>query len=646
MIHLNRFAKSSLVCSPQVLQNIILSRIRLKRKNLNSDENILCQLSIHSITEMTSKATAMDDFDTNFNKLSKVLDGNNGHLLKHLQLLHDECKNILSFAHEYDFDENTPNNGYRTFVKLIAIYFDKLAASYEGRSSRKRIQRQKELGFLAELFAGHLSVLQVLRHKKTGLDASDWGQDNSIDQQVHQKLLSITTEQLEVLYNKFTRGFWLPKGLRRFMCRIYSPLMILMIFPFKMTFKNMFNGEIGKKIYADFALNASAADVKNFWAAGDSSTMKIIARNGRGTCKTMKFVRQKEWALDKEGKLIRNQPEEVNVEEIDNKNNNTRQNKKTVHDTSLDKKDPTTYVKVLYIHYGRKGQSPSDSIVFHSHGGGFLATTPDMHTNHLRKLSKKLRVPVLSVYYRLAPEYPYPAALQDILDAYLYLVSENDRLQSLLGFLPQNIVLIGDSAGGNLSVALTLVLNDIRKQCESIKMPTSLSIQYPGSNLFPGSCSASRSLSMFDNLVEFGMLYSVFVAYVGETIDCENKASITTGVKPWYRQGSEVVDKIISKYENKVSDPYFNILCSTHYEDLKDIKLFIQASELDPHLDDAVQIAKKWKGFVKLDVIPDVNHGFLAFQDFSVEAKRGAAVTAKRTGQGLGIIKMDHEETL
>ena len=174
-------------------------------------------------------------------------------------------------------------------------------------------------------------------------------------------------------------------------------------------------------------------------------------------------------------------------------------------------------------------------------------------------------------------------------------------------------------------------------------MPQSLCIQYPCSNPFIGYTSPSRTLSVFDNLLSFGACHGGIIGYVGETIDYDNKASVTTGVKPWYRRGNDVVDQIISKHKNKLSDPYFNIVCSNHYDDLKDIKLFIQASEFDPLIDDSIQIAKKWKGFVKLDVIPDVNHGFLSLQDFSPEAKRGSKLSRKRIGQGLGIIKMDDE---
>ena len=69
----------------------------------------------------------------------------------------------------------------------------------------------------------------------------------------------------------------------------------------------------------------------------------------------------------------------------------------------------------------------------------------------------------MSVDYSLSPEAPYPEALQEVLDCYLWLVSGDPEVESAIGFHPKKIAICGDSAGGNLCMALVLALNDIRQ---------------------------------------------------------------------------------------------------------------------------------------------------------------------------------------
>jgi acetyl esterase/lipase len=353
--------------------------------------------------------------------------------------------------------------------------------------------------------------------------------------------------------------------------------------------------------------------MKKLWSGSDGKFMTYLMALkylGRGNSKELYFARQTVWSLGKDGKLVHR-----------------------VGETSSNQ-ESSPFVKVLYIHYGKKSESPKDSVVFHCHGGGFISMTPKGHEGYLRQWSKHFNVPVISVFYRLAPEDPYPAALQDLLDAYFFLTSQGAEV--ILGFRPKNIVIAGDSAGGNLATALTIVLNDVKKRDETLLMPRSVCIQYPVANPYI-SVTASRTLSVLDNLLTLGARYAVSAGYVGETFDFEHRATISTGIKPWYRREEETINGIFEKHRQKLADPYFNVLSFNSYEELKDIKLYVQASEFDPLLDDSIDLCRRWKGFVQLDVIPDVNHGFLAFQGFCPEARSASQVTLKRIGEGLGV---------
>jgi hormone-sensitive lipase len=94
------------------------------------------------------------------------------------------------------------------------------------------------------------------------------------------------------------------------------------------------------------------------------------------------------------------------------------------------------------------------------------------HENYLRKWSKALGVPIISIDYRLAPEHPYPLPLDDVWQAYNWIIKHaSDELAMEI----DKIILVGDSAGGNLVLGLTylLILHNRR-------LPDSIFLAYPG----------------------------------------------------------------------------------------------------------------------------------------------------------------------
>ena len=94
----------------------------------------------------------------------------------------------------------------------------------------------------------------------------------------------------------------------------------------------------------------------------------------------------------------------------------------------------------------------TDGVILYLHGGGFVAGNLDYALGFGSVLAVKCGIKVFTVEYRLAPEHPYPAALDDAMEAYGYLLSS--------GFDPSRIALCGDSAGGGLCYALCQKLRD------------------------------------------------------------------------------------------------------------------------------------------------------------------------------------------
>jgi monoterpene epsilon-lactone hydrolase len=97
-------------------------------------------------------------------------------------------------------------------------------------------------------------------------------------------------------------------------------------------------------------------------------------------------------------------------------------------------------------------QCSSRQVIFYLHGGAFF-TGSCLSSRHLAaKLAETSGLPVLSINYRLAPENWFPAPLEDACEAYHWLLTS--------GRQPQDIVMVGDSAGGNLVLATLLRLRD------------------------------------------------------------------------------------------------------------------------------------------------------------------------------------------
>jgi epsilon-lactone hydrolase len=94
----------------------------------------------------------------------------------------------------------------------------------------------------------------------------------------------------------------------------------------------------------------------------------------------------------------------------------------------------------------------TDHVLMYLHGGGYIMCSARFHRGLVARLARAAGVRALNVNYRLAPEHPFPAALNDATSAYRWLLSN--------GFKPNQIVVAGDSAGGGLTLATLVNLRD------------------------------------------------------------------------------------------------------------------------------------------------------------------------------------------
>ena len=97
-------------------------------------------------------------------------------------------------------------------------------------------------------------------------------------------------------------------------------------------------------------------------------------------------------------------------------------------------------------------------VIFYVHGGGYVSGSCNDHRGFVSKFAKSCGLTTLQYEYRLAPEHPFPAALNDSVAVYQWLLDK--------GFKPNNIVIAGESAGGGLALAMLLALKE-----QNISMP-------------------------------------------------------------------------------------------------------------------------------------------------------------------------------
>lgn len=128
-------------------------------------------------------------------------------------------------------------------------------------------------------------------------------------------------------------------------------------------------------------------------------------------------------------------------------------------------KDGKHEIPVRYYEGKSKGK-----VILFTHGGGWSCGNLETHDTLCRKLCEATEASVLAVDYRLAPESPYPAALEDAEDAYNYLLNEYGK--------EFKIYISGDSAGGN--IASSLAIKTIK---EGKRIPDGAILFYPAFDL-------------------------------------------------------------------------------------------------------------------------------------------------------------------
>ena len=225
-----------------------------------------------------------------------------------------------------------------------------------------------------------------------------------------------------------------------------------------------------------------------------------------------------------------------------------------------------------------ESSTPAKTTMMYIHGGGFVACSPQTHRPITAALARR-GFRVFAPAYRLAPEHPFPAAVDDVVAAWRGLRQQIDG----------PIVVAGDSAGGNLALALMISLRDRREE-----LPTGAALFSPATD-FTGTGNSHRENSRRDAMFRLEILAQFRVAYLG-------------GADPKHP------------------------LVSPLYADLEGLPpLFIEVGEREVLRDDAVRLAERARSagvHAEVKVWPVVPHVWQMADTFIPEARRSLDAAA------------------
>jgi monoterpene epsilon-lactone hydrolase len=221
----------------------------------------------------------------------------------------------------------------------------------------------------------------------------------------------------------------------------------------------------------------------------------------------------------------------------------------------------------------------ADYVLLYLHGGGHVMGSVQTHRSLIDDLAHGLGGRALGLDYRLAPEHPFPAGLEDATAAYRWLLKS--------GYGARQIVLAGDSAGGGLAAATLVALRDAG-----------------------------------DPLPAGAALLSPWTDLEGTGPSCQTRAELDPMVTP---MGLRAMARLYVGEAGNLRDP----LASPLLAKLHGLPpLLVQAGDWEILRDDAVRFAEavhRAGGSVRCSIWPEMVHVFPFFTSFIPEAREGVA---------------------
>lgn len=528
--------------------------------------------------------------------------------------LFEGCGEIQTYCHEYDLSDQMQGNGLRSFVKIIASFFELV---------RKSNLNSSNLKILTSMASVLTRVLNAIKRKRSLTEPNEMFCFNEeFTNSVIEECLSVERD-LEQFYRSYS-NFYLTTSMRYAIAFLFPRIVLCLSRPLT-CFRALGTAKYcARKFARIYAQHGNIEVLRRSWNVTEHwphrvVLPKVIHLTRPRTVRTV-FIPQANCPYQVCAKT-----RQLVVSAVDENDN-------LIGDGNAS----TKLIRCRYLSNQTRSQLLNQQkLVMHVHGAAFVAQSPDGHEVHLRHWARKVSCPILSVDYSLGSQNKFPTAVNEILCCYNWLLRgpESEVLEKI-GFRPKRIILVGDSAGGTLILSLAAVLNDIRRKwpLNAVPMPAAIVAIYPSVTMTTYA-TTSRLFCSFDSILAIGVCLEVERAYVPLEYDHNSNRNESTNAKhsiqPFYRTPEAA--NILEQLNSTAQEPYISPIFYNHFEDLSGIKLFLIASEFDALLDDSVALAKKWpRSEVHLDIVHKMPHGFLSFVVLSPAARRANKLCLKR----------------
>ncbi|KAM9838884.1 lipase, hormone-sensitive a isoform 1-T2 [Aulostomus maculatus] len=449
---------------------------------------------------------------------------------EHSRALGPVIASFTAIYHHYDFDAQTPGNGYRTLVKVVHSCLLHIiqkgryvASNYNGAFFRAEHNASE-----MEAYCSALCQLRALLYLAQQLiNDNDYGQLYSLhDKELSRKFVQEYSSMHKACFYGRCLGFQFLPTLRPFLQTVVISMVSygetygrqqsglgLAALSLLTSGKYVMDPELRGAEFERITQNLDLQFWKAFWNLTESGLITGFNRIASNpvlvnlTLTLPPVPLRLPLALDPSlsvtvsPPLAHWGPGPVHMRLISCE---LREGQDTEELLAFSRTDPPP-ISASNLPWVQK-QPRSPWLLIHFHGGGFVAQTSRSHENYLRSWSKELNVPVLSVDYSLSPEAPFPRALEECFYAYCWALKNSH----LLGSTAERICLAGDSAGGNLCITVSM-----RAISSGIRVPNGIMVAYPAT-LLTTDASPSRLLTLIDPLLPLGVLAKCLNAYAGE----------------------------------------------------------------------------------------------------------------------------------
>ncbi|KAH0533776.1 hormone-sensitive lipase isoform X1 [Cotesia glomerata] len=427
-------------------------------------------------------------------------------------------KEISDIAPQFDFDEITPGNGYRSFLKLVdqcLLHTGGVCRhifSYKDSVLFRKSNYMREIEACSQLI---VALKTFLHHLKTLYSWSELASDGKLslfpsDEHSPQELLNQAGNIDQYCFYGRCLAFQFADSIKYVLKTLLSSMATFSEIYYSngsllnrctQSVKYFIDPEARARRVVNISQRAEVDFCKSFWMLNEADIVQFVP-----------LMLMPSLPINQ---VISIPPEELILPSIDGTDvkipiPNSHIGKKPIHVRLLSAKRRIGMVGSARASGELFGSS--DVLLFHCHGGGFVAQTSKSHEPYLRSWAVELDAPVLSVDYSLAPEAPYPRAIEEVVYSYAWALK---HANSLLGSTAKKIIVIGDSAGANLNLALTTKCIEM-----NIRKPDGIFMAYVPV-LVEFVPSPSRMLGLTDPLLPFGFMMRCLKAYtLGDTRTC------------------------------------------------------------------------------------------------------------------------------